>query len=376
MLGGTGRTALILDETAFAKKGRSSVGVARQWNGRLGKTDNCQAAVFGVLSAGDRALMVDTEFFLPEEWTDDPSRCRKAGVPEERFSHQTKTELALTIVRRQRQAGIRFDYVCADGLYGHSGPLCRSLEDDGEVFLMHVHANKNVYLENPAPVVPERRSSRGRPPSQRQAQSDPIRVDELYKRSAPDDFQLLTLRNATKGPLEVEAYRRSVWVWDSREEEARPWTLYIRREVNSPQEVNYCLTNASDDLPLVDLARMEAQRFWIEHAFEEAKSEVGMAEYQVRGWTAWHHHIALVMMAMLFLTKQRILFAKDAPLLSCRDIKHLLAHFLPRRDSTLDEILRQIEIRHAKRRADTENAFKRKKSKHPLPIPDATMALT
>ena len=99
---------------------------------------------------------------------------------------------------------------------------------------------------------------------------------------------------------------------------------------------------------------MEAQRFRIERAFEDAKGQVGMAEYQVRGWLAWHHHMALVMMAMLFMTRHRILNRDAYPLLSCYDMKVLLAYFLPRRDTTSDEVFRQMEIRHTKRRAASE----------------------
>lgn len=360
LIGGTGRTALILDETGIAKKGRSSVGVARQWNGRLGKIDNSQVAVAGVLSAGDRAMLVDMELFLPEEWTNDPARCRKMGVPEERLVPRSKPELALEIVRRQRRAGIRFDYVLADGLYGHSGIFCRALADEGETFLVHVHSNELVYLEDPRPEIPIRQTSRGRPPTKPRTRIEPVRVDTLLSGLGQDDLQRLQVRKTTKGLLEVDAYRRQVWVWDGEEDAARRLTLYIRKDVNSPGEIKYCLTNAPETTPLLTLAAMEAQRFFIEHAFEEAKSQVGMAEYQVRGWLAWHHHMALVMMALLFITKQRMLHQEDYPLLSCHDIKVLLAYFLPKRQTSIQEVLRQMEVRHKKRLAASRNAARRK----------------
>lgn len=364
LVGGTGQTALILDETAMAKKGKASVGVARQWNGRLGKTDSSQVAVAGVLSAGDRALLVDMELFLPEQWTNDPVRCRDAGVPEERLAYQTKPELALEIVRRQRKAGIRFDYVLADGLYGNSGPFCRALADEGEIFLFHVHCDQRVYLEDPHPEVPPRQTGRGRPPTKPRAQSEPVRVDALVSDLSVDDFERLEVRKTTTGILEVDGYRRQVWVWDGEEETARSLVLYIRQETNSKDGIKYCLTNAPEDTPLLALARMEAQRFFIEHAFEEAKSEVGMAKYQVRGWLAWHHHMALVMMALLFITKHRMLHQEEHPLLSCHDIKLFLAFFLPKRQTSVQEILRQMEARHQKRRAASQNAARRKKQEN------------
>ena len=113
MLGGSPDSCLVLDESGFTKKGVVSVGVARQWNGRLGKVDNCQVGVFGALCAGNRYCIVDTEFFLPDEWVEDADRCRKAKVPEERISPRTKIELAMDIVRHQRAIGMRFSYVAA-----------------------------------------------------------------------------------------------------------------------------------------------------------------------------------------------------------------------------------------------------------------------
>jgi len=111
---------------------------------------------------------------------------------------------------------------------------------------------------------------------------------------------------------------------------------------------------------------MESQRFWIERSFEDAKSQVGMAQYQVRGWMAWHHHMALVMMAMLFMTKHRMLHKDDVPLLSCYDIKVMLAHFLPEKAETIEDIIRQMEVRHKKRRAATASARNRRRDQAAL----------
>ncbi len=355
-----GCTAFLVDESAIAKKGKSSVGVGRQWNGRLGKKENSQVAVFGALCAGDHVIPVDMELFLTEKWTEDPERCRRSGVPENRIEHKTKPELALEMVRRQRQLGVRFDFVCADGLYGNSMPFCQKLDDDQETFIVHIHSDRLVYLEDPQPRVPERTSSRGPKPTKLKAQSKPIRVDKLFKNLESDEFDRIKVRNTTTGILEVNAYRRRVWVWDGEEESARYWTLFVRQDVESPNEVKYCLSNARDSTPTVSLAKMEAQRFWIERAFEDAKGQAGMADYQVRGWRAWHHHMTLVFMTMLFMTKQRMLHKEEYPLLSCYDIKVLLAYFLPDRKNSVEEIMRQMEVRHVKRRTASENAAARK----------------
>lgn len=350
LLGGTGRTALLLDETAILKKGKASVGVSRQWNGRYGKVDNSQVGVFGALCAGDRVIPIDAELFLPERWTNDAERCRKAGVPEERIRHRAKPELALEIVRRQRRSGIRFDWVCADGLYGNGFEFCKALDDDGEVFVLHVHSDRLVYPEDV-------RATDSRSPS---GVAESVRVDQLFKTAKESEIQRVKVRETTTGALEVDALRRPVLVRDEEEQSFRRWTLYVRRDVSEAGEIKYCLTNAAESVPTSVVAAMEAQRFWIERSFEDAKSQAGMAEYQVRGWRAWHHHMALVMMTMLFMTKQRMLYEDEHPLLSCYDIKVLLVHFLPSRKNTTAEILRQMQKRHAKRRAASENAARRR----------------
>jgi SRSO17 transposase len=315
-------------------------------------------------------IPVDVELFLAKEWTDDEERCRKSGIPEERIAHRTKPELALEIVLRQRELGVRFDYVCADGLYGNSQAFCQALDDAKEIFLVHVHSDQFVWLEDPAPRIPPRKSDKGVAPSKLKAQSDPIRVDKILGGLGAGDFVRLTVRKTTTGVLEVDAYSCQVWVWDGAEESARLRTLYIRRDV-SKGETKYCLTNAPVCTPILCLAEMESQRFWIERAFEDAKSHAGMAEYQVRGWKAWHHHMALVMMTMLFMTKHRMLWEDEAPLLSCYDIKVMLAHFLPRRQDSAEEMIRQMELRHTKRKAASENAAKRqaKEMRHESNLP-------
>ena len=267
----------------------------------------------------------------------------------------------LKMVLRQRELGVRFDYVCADGLYGNNSAFCRALDDASEIFLVHVHSDQRIYEEDPRPRIPHRTSDTGRSPLKLKAQCEPIRVDELFSRLSDDDMKRITVRNTTSGVLEVDAYRREVWVWDGEEKEARHWTLYIRRDIQAPGEIRYCLTNAPVTTPTSQLAEMEAQRFWIERAFEDAKSQLGMAEYQVRGWNAWYHHMALVMMAMLFMTKNRMIYHDEIPLLSCYDIKVLLTYFLPNRKNSVDEIFRQMEVRHSKRRVASENAANRQR---------------
>jgi SRSO17 transposase len=169
----------------------------------------------------------------------------------------------------------------------------------------------------------------------------------------------VTLRDGTKGALQVEMLHQRVWLWDGEEARARPWHLIVRREVETPTEIKYSLSNAPADTPVARLAFMQGQRYWVERALQTSKQDVGLGDYQVRGWRGWHHHMALVMMAMLFLLEERQLHQQTHPLLSGRDIRALLNQFMPRRDTTLEEVLRQMEVRHRKRQAAIDSAYRK-----------------
>lgn len=120
---------LYIDESAFQKKGTHSVGVARQWNGRLGKQDNCQVGVFGAIGQGDRVCLVDARLYLPQEWTDDAARCDEAAIPKAEQIHRTKLELAQEIIRHARHTALRFEWIGMDGLYGQFLALLQSLQE-------------------------------------------------------------------------------------------------------------------------------------------------------------------------------------------------------------------------------------------------------
>ncbi len=365
-LGGTPDSCFLVDESAFAKKGKHSVGVARQWNGRQGKVDNCQVGVFGALGKGHLATLTDLRLYLPKEWVASPERCRQAGISPPERTLRTKTELALEMVRHQRELGVGFAWVGADGGYGKEPAFLRGLETMGEVFVVDVHKDQPIYVDDPQPQVVADTGGRGRPRRRLQAQTSPQRVDEWVASLAPSAWQRVTLRESTEGRLEVEVAHQRVWLWDGQESQAQHWHLIVRRELGSPETLKYTLSNAAADWPIPRLALMQAQRFWVERAFQEAKSHCGMAEYQARKWRAWHHHMTLVAMSLLFLLEERFAQQDSYPLLSCSDIETLLKTTLPRRDLELEEVIRQMEKRHQKRL----DAMEAKYRKQGLPLPN------
>ena len=166
-LGGTEDSCLLIDESGFAKKGKHSVGVKRQWCGRQGKVDNCQVGVFAALGKAHLSTLIDERLYLPKEWALSPARCRKAGIPEAERVHKSKSELALEMVRHQRALGLRFAWVGADGGYGKEPAFLRGLEGMGERFVVDIHKDQHLYLEDPRPAIPESSPARGRPRSRR-----------------------------------------------------------------------------------------------------------------------------------------------------------------------------------------------------------------
>ena len=355
-------SCLIIDESGIPKKGDKSAGVARQWCGQLGKLENCQVGVYGALTCGKYTTLTDARLFLPESWTNDVARCNAAGIPAEEIIPRSKCDLALEIVANARSTGTGYKWVGVDGGYGKEPAFLRSLADDGDIFVADVHKNQRIYLEDPKPVVPKSKSKKGRKASRLVAQSEAHRVDQWTKSQPDEAWSSIAIREGTRGKVLVELLHKRVWLWDGKEETARCWHLIVRREPDARDEIKYSLSNAEESETLERLAFMQGQRYWVERALQDAKSEVGLGEYQARKWNSWHHHMALVMMTLLFMLKARISNTDKFPLLSCRDVKIMLAHFLPERAVILKEVVRQMETRHKKRQASVDSA-KRKQER-------------
>ncbi len=173
LFGSSHDTAFIIDECTLPKKGKKSVGVARQWSGRLGKVDNCQTSVHASLVNGAQVALIACRLYLPKVWTNDRKRCKAAGVPDD-IKFKTKSQLALDIIRHARSTGIRYAWVGVDGGYGKEPLFLQALEDDGEQFVADAHKDQSISLEDLKLYILERQSSKGRAPS-------------AYKTDAPKD---------------------------------------------------------------------------------------------------------------------------------------------------------------------------------------------
>jgi SRSO17 transposase len=350
-------SALVIDESAFAKKGEMSAGVARQWNGRLGKTDNSQVGVFAAVVRDRVAALVEGELYIPEEWFSDPARCREAGIPEG-SEFCTKGEMALNMIHRLRREGLRFSHVVFDAGYGHLPWLLRALEGEGETFLAEIHADQAIYLSDPAPAVPARQSTRGKTPCRLQAQIAPLTVTAWAMTQPASRWCRLSVREGEKGEVVADYLKQRVWLWDGVEQQARCWHLLVRREIGGTK-LKFCLANAKPQASLRRLAEMQVARHFVERAFEDAKGACGMADYQVRGWQAWHHHMALVMVALMFLAKERLANRDTADLLSCNDLLEIMRHKLPTKIKTDADLVASIQDRHRRRQVAKNFAYKK-----------------
>jgi len=365
LLGGTPTSCMIIDESSFTKQGDRSVGVARQWSGRQGKVDNCQVAVFAVLTDGQRHAPVDMRLYLPKCWIDDPARCERAGVPPTARVLTSKTQHALDMVRAARARGMRFEWVSVDAGYGKDPAFLRALDDAKEVFVADVQRTQLVWSDRPALAVPEHKPGRGRPPTKQVASAPSLTVKALVAGLSPRDWQRCVLRDSTRGELRVDVAHRRVWLWDGEEAAPRCWHLIVRREVGSPRTIKYTLSNAAEDTPVPRLARMQGQRYWVERAFEDAKGECGLADYQALSWRSWHHHVTMVMLAMLFIAEQRVAHQPDLELLTPRDIVEMLKETLPRKPEGKEALVARINQRHDRRRGAIRSRFRTQRNEAP-----------
>jgi len=352
-----GPVALLIDESSHTKKGTKSVGVARQYCGNTGKVDNCQVAVYGALSAGKYYGLIDAALYLPKEWTNDRKRCKSSGIPQDYIKYQSKPQLALQIIQRQLSSGTRFDFVGADGLYGNDYSLQQSLDDLGVLFMLEVHKDQYVYTEPPHIFIPEKQGNKGRLPKRYKTDSQAIEVQQLKEELHVAELQDVVIRQGTKGVIKCKAAALTVYTWDGRSAHYNERQLVIRisETGNKSEEVKYAISNArKDQYTLQQLVQMQSQRYFIERALQEVKQEAGMSEYQVRGWRAWHHHMALVMYIQGYILSEKKLHHNEMPFLSAYDLREVVIRTYAIKGSNYDEVLSQIKQRHKQRQADIE----------------------
>jgi SRSO17 transposase len=287
---------LVIDPSAFPKKGAHSCGVARQWCGRLGKKENCQIGVFLAYVSSKGHAPLDRRLYLPKDWVDDPVRREECHVPAD-VTYRKTWEIAHDLLR-QSGPGAPHKWVVGDDEFGRASEFRAALRSDGERYVLDVPCNTNIRdLDGRRP--PRKRAHKG---AKRQVPF--VRVDTWARKLPADRWTCLTIRAGDKGPLEVEAVSARVCARMKRRIGPEERLLVIRTLGPRP-DWTYSISNASPETPLAELVRVRSSRHRVEEVLQEAKGEVGLAQYEVRSWVGWHHHVSLALLALWFLILER-----------------------------------------------------------------------
>jgi SRSO17 transposase len=287
---------IVFDPSAFPKKGTKSVGVARQWCGRLGKVENCQVGIYMAYASRKEHAIVNLRLYLPKEWTKDRSRRKAAGIPKT-VKLQTRHELALQMLQEHGPL-LSHAWVAGDDEMGRPASFRQELRTRSERYLLGVPSNTQIRdIDTPPPEY----SGRGRRP-----QNPFVRLDRWRTALAADAWTPIEVRDGEKGPLVIEAIKRRVQARTPTGGTGPTEVLFITREhqADNTYKFDYYLSNAEADIPLKELARVAKAAHRIEECLERAKGEAGLADYQVRNWIAWHHHQTLSLLAAWFLTQE------------------------------------------------------------------------
>jgi SRSO17 transposase len=302
--------AWIVDDTGFPKKGRHSVGVARQYCGQLGKQDNCQVAVSLSVAHEAASLPIDYRLYLPKEWAEDGERRQKGDVPEE-VTFQTKPAIALDQIEAALAAGVSKGVVLADAGYGADMKFQERLIELDVEYVVGVQPRAKIWTDGHKPLAPKGWSGRGRPPTNLRRDGDhQPREAKTWAMQLPENaWQTVTWRQGVKDELSsrfaharVRPAHRDYW-------RNEPWpelTVLAEWPEDEPEPIKIWLANLPADTPLSRLVHLAKLRWRIERDYLELKQELGLGHYEGRGWRGFHHHASLCIAAYGFLVQQRL----------------------------------------------------------------------
>ncbi len=309
--------AWIVDDTGFPKKGKHSVGVARQYCGQLGKQDNCQNAVSLSIANHHASLPIGYRMYLPEEWVKDEERRKKAGIPTD-VTFQTKPEIALDLLKQACNAGIPHGMVLADAGYGSDTGFRDEVTALGFSYAMGIGPGATVWAPGTAPLPPKEWTGKGRPPTRlrRDAEHQPVTVKALALSLPEDAWQTITWREGTDDWLKSRFARLRVRPAhrDYRLDEPRPeeWLL-IEWPEDEAEPAKYWFSTLPAGIAFGKLVDATKLRWRIERDYRELKQEVGLGHFEGRGWRGFHHHATLCIAAYGFLISERETIPPSGP---------------------------------------------------------------
>lgn len=300
----------IIDDTGFPKKGRHSVGVARQYCGQLGKQDNCQVAVSLSFATELGSVPIAYRLYLPKDWANDPTRRKKAGVPDE-LTFATKPEIALDQMRQALASDVPIGVVLADAGYGDDTGFRDGITELGMLYAVGIRPATTVWAPGTAPLPPKAWSGRGIRPTRlrREAGNEPVSVKALALSLPSQVYRTVTWREGSNidlssrfAAVRVRPAHRDYLGTEMRAEE---WLL-IEWPEGDAEPLKYFLSTAPDDATLEQIVFVTKMRWRIERDYQELKQEFGLGHYEGRGWQGFHHHATLCIAAYGYLTAQRL----------------------------------------------------------------------
>ena len=328
-------TAWIVDETGVVKKGIHSVGVARQYCGRMGKKENCQVSVSLSIATATGSLPIAWRLYLPEEWINDPARRQKVDIPKE-VEFQTKPQIALAQIQQAVKDGVPRGVVLADEVYGSNREFREGVIDLKLNYSLAVRYTTTVWALERQPLPPKPWSGKGgRPTRMRRDQThQPITMKQLAQQLPEQAWHEVEWREGSKGTLRSRfaALRVRPAYGDDRKASLQPeqWML-VEWPDGTNEPSGYWLARLPVNISLKRLVAVSKHRWVIERDYEELKGELGLAHYEGRNWRGFHHHATLCIASYGFLMAERSRFSPSAHVghLELRATK-LPPHFQPR----------------------------------------------
>ena len=303
----------IIDDTGFPKQGKESVGVARQYSGTLGKLGNCQVAVGVHLATEAESMPLDWALYLPQAWTEDGERCRKAGIPAN-TPFRTKLELALELIDHLLAWKLSRQPVLADAGYGNNTEFRQGLVERQLHYVVGVESSTAVWEKPTQRVQPRRRAGRGRP-RRPYYRGQPTALRDRAVALPPEAWRMVTWRQGTQGPQRGRFAACRVQPAHGHVEdqpEREPVWLLIEWPPDTEAPTQYWFSNLPEEVSLRRLVRLAKLRWRVEQNYQQLKEELGMDHYEGRGWQGWHHHVTLVCLAYAFLLLERQRLKKNS----------------------------------------------------------------
>lgn len=270
---------LVIDESGFPKKGKYSAGVSSQYCGRSGKVDNCQVGVYLTLATRTGAGILDRRLYLPKRWCEDEERRGKAHVPDD-VVFQTKPQLAQRMLAQVWSEGVESRYVTGDTLYGNSPDLRQFIANADRLYVLAIGKHHHVEING-----------------KRQSLTDVVASIERRQ------WDAIATTLAETGVVWYDWCRLRVFL--GADETQEHWLLIRCPSTDdiedNPPDYDFFVSNAPIETPLAELVAVASLRHEIEQVFEEAKGQLGLADYEVRTWHGWHRHMTLCFLAHTWL---------------------------------------------------------------------------